>query len=226
MVRIHGFIESRVCGVMGQRQTEQTLKAVQSSGAWVKRRYIMGMTEEDYLAFERASETKHEYVKGEIFALSGGTRAHGAVAANIMAEVRIALFGRGCQVLTSDVRLKIATEHRYVYPDASVLCGRVEYEDERNDTVLNPRIVVEVLSESSEAYDRGDKFAAYRTIPSLKHYVLASQEKPLIEVYTRKYDGTWLYSVYGPGDKAVLPALDCALDVDRVYTDVFPVAEG
>jgi len=186
----------------------------------------MGVTEEEYLAFERASETKHEYVNGEIFAMSGGTESHSSVAANIIGELRNVFFGRGCRVNTSDLRIKILTGTRYVYPDASVVCGPSEYGDNCRDVLLNPRLVVEVLSESSEAYDRGDKFAAYRTIPSLQHYVLASQDKPLIEVYTRKDDGVWLYSAYGPGDKAALSALDCVLDVDRVYTDVFPVAEG
>lgn len=180
----------------------------------------VGMTEEEYLAFERASTEKHEYSGGEIFAMSGGTSDHAAVAANILRELGNALFGRGCRVHTSDMRVHIPETGKFVYPDASIVCGRPEFKDERQDTLTNPVLVVEVLSESTEAYDRGDKFAAYQTIPSLRHYVIAAQNKPRIEVYTRQADGGWLFFAYGAGEKATLSALECVVDVDRVYTDV------
>jgi Uma2 family endonuclease len=113
-----------------------------------------------------------------------------------------------------------ATEH-YVYPDLSVVCGGSEYKDGAKDTLLNPKVVVEVLSPSSEAHDRGEKFAQYRSIPSLMHYVIAAQDKPLLEVYTRQDDGSWNFREYGPGTKAAFAALGCELDVDLVYSDVF-----
>ncbi|WP_437317892.1 Uma2 family endonuclease [Sorangium sp. So ce385] len=180
-----------------------------------------GLSPQEYLAFERSSPLRHEYADGEIFAMAGGTLEHSAVAANVIGELRSALQGRGCRVLTSDMRVKIAATRRYVYPDGAVVCSRPEFEDEQRDTLLNPRLVVEVLSDSSEAYDRGEKFAQYRTLPSLQEYVLASQKAPRIEVFTRQPDGAWLLRIHGPGERAALSSLDCALDVDRVYLDVF-----
>ncbi|HTN84704.1 MAG TPA: Uma2 family endonuclease [Sorangium sp.] len=180
-----------------------------------------GLSPQEYLDFERSSPLRHEYADGEIFAMAGGTLEHSAVAANVIAELRSALQGRGCRVLTSDMRIKIAAIRRYVYPDGAVVCSRPEFEDEQRDTLLNPRLVVEVLSESSEAYDRGEKFAQYRTVPSLEEYVLASQKAPRIEVFTRQPDGAWLLRIHGPGERAELSSLGCALDVDRVYLDVF-----
>jgi len=179
------------------------------------------MTEEEYLAFERASNERHEYVNGQIVAMSGGTGSHNAVTNSIGAELRVALRGRNCRSYSPDMRVYIPLTERYVYPDASVVCGGAEYKDATKDTLLNPKVIVEVLSPSSEAYDRGDKFAQYRSIPSVKHYVLAAQDKPLLEVFTRLDDGSWIYREYGPGEKASLSAIACELDVDMVYTDVF-----
>ena len=183
-----------------------------------------GMSEQEYLAFERASAEKHEYANGEIFAMSGGTGEHSAISANIIREVGNALFGRGCRVHTSDMRINISPAGRYVYPDASIVCARPEYTDDSRDTLVNPLVIVEVLSDSSEAYDRGDKFAQYQTIASLAEYVLASQKKPRIEVFTRQTDGSWLLRVNGPGERAGLSSVECSIDVDRVYTDVFEIA--
>jgi Uma2 family endonuclease len=179
------------------------------------------MTEAEYLAFERASLEKHEYFGGEIFAMAGGTGEHAAIAAGLIRELGNALMGRGCRVLTSDMRVRIPGSARYVYPDASVVCAKPEYADDGRDALTNPRVVVEVLSASTEAYDRGDEFAAYQTIPSLAHYVIASQTKPRLEVFTRQDDGAWLLRAYGPGERADLPALPCSLEIDRVYVDVF-----
>jgi len=181
------------------------------------------MTEDEYLAFERTSEGRHEYADGEIFAMSGGTGNHAAVMLSIGSELRVALRGRNCRAFSTELRVYIPRTRRYVYPDASVVCGGVEYLDAANDTLLNPKVIVEVLSPSTEGYDRGDKFAQYRSIPSVSHYVLAAQDKPLVEVYTRQDDGSWNYRAYGPGEKAALSAIACELDVDMVYTDVFDV---
>lgn len=179
------------------------------------------MTEEEYLAFERASEERHEYADGEIFAMSGGTGTHGRIAMSIGGELRVALRGRKCGVHSSDVRVYIPSSQRYVYPDASIVCGGAEYKDATHDILLNPRVIIEVLSPTTEGYDRGDKFAQYRSIPSVMHYVLAAQDKPLLEVFTRQDNGSWNYQAYGPGEKAPLSAIGCELDVDSVYTDVF-----
>jgi Uma2 family endonuclease len=181
----------------------------------------MHMTEEEYLAFDRASDWKHEYIDGKVIAMSGGTAFHGGVAAGFIGEFRNALEGRKCRVYTPDVRVYSPEKRSYVYPDASVVCGRPEYRDATKDTILNPKVIVEVLSPSSEEYDRVKKFALYRSIPSLMHYVIAAQDKPLLEVHTRQEDGSWDCRVYGPGDKVAFAALDCKLDMDLVYRDVF-----
>jgi Uma2 family endonuclease len=188
-----------------------------------------GISEQDYLDFERASPIRHEYADGEIFAMSGGTIEHSSVAANMIGEIRSALSGRGCRVLTSDMRINIPATGRYVYPDGSIVCARPEFVDEHRDTLVNPRVIIEVLSDSTEAYDRGDKFAQYRSVASIEEYVLASQKEPKIEVFTRQPDESWMLRVYGPGERVALKSLECAIEVDRVYTDVFesnPPREG
>jgi len=179
------------------------------------------MTAQEYLAFERASDEKHEFADGEIFAMAGGKGPHANVAANIIGAFTLALARRSCRVFTSDMRVYIPTTDRFVYPDASVVCGRPQYQDEQIDTLLNPRIIVEVLSPSSEAYDRGDKFTNYRKLASMNHYILAAQDKPFVEVYTRSENGVWELREYGPGSTIVLTSPECTLDVDQIYAGVF-----
>lgn len=179
------------------------------------------MTEEEYLAFERASEERHEYIDGEIFAMCGASRQHGAISLGIGSELRFALRGRQCQVLNGEVRIYIPRSRRYVYPDATVVCGRAEFKDKEFDNLLNPRVIVEVLSPSTEDYDRDDKFTHYKTIPSLAHYVLASQDEKLVEVFTRQEDGSWTSVQCRAGDKITLPAIECEIEVDQVYAGVF-----
>jgi Uma2 family endonuclease len=187
------------------------------AGAAEKRR----MTADEYLAFERASTEKHELANGEIFAMSGGKGPHANVAANIIGSFAAALRGRSCRTYTSDMRVHIPATGRFVYPDASIVCGRPQYKDEHIDTLLNPRVIVEVLLPMTEAYDRGDKFANYRTIASLMHYIIAAQDKPFVEVYTRQDDGAWMLREYGPGKMITLSALECSLEVDQIYAGVF-----
>lgn len=179
------------------------------------------MTEDEYLAIERAAEERHEFANGEIFAMARGSSNHAAVMMSIGTELRVALRHRRCQTRSADMRIHIPSSGRYVYADASVVCGRPQFKDDKHDTLLNPRVIVEVLSPSTEAYDRGDKFAQYRTLPSLMHYVLAAQDKPCIEVFTRLEDGSWNLKVYGPGDRVELPAIESTIEVDQVYTNVF-----
>ena len=183
------------------------------------------MTEDEYLAFERASEEKHEYIDGEIFAMSGGSGDHSAVASGMLRVLGNALYGRRCIVYTSDMRIHIPASRRYVYPDASAVCGRRDLKGDKRDILLNPRIIVEVLSPSTEDYDRGEKFTHYKTIPSLAHFVLASQDKALVEVFTRQVDGSWTCEKYEAGQKIALSALECEVEVDQVYANVFDVVE-
>jgi Uma2 family endonuclease len=183
------------------------------------------MSPVEYLAFERASDQKHEYADGEVFAMSGGTFEHSAVATGLLAALATALAGRPCTPLTSDMRVKSASG-RYFYPDACVICGTPQFEDEGRDTLLNPTAIFEVLSDSSEAYDRGDKFAHYETIASARDYVLASQKGPRIEVFTRQADQSWVRRVYGPGQRAALSSLECEIAVDAVYEGALSHAPG
>ncbi len=182
------------------------------------------MTPAEYLAFERTSEQKHEYADGEIFAMSGGTLEHASVAANILRELGVALRGRPCRPLTSDMRVRTRTG-RYFYPDGSIVCGTPTFADDARDALLDPVLVLEVLSDSSEAYDRGDKFAHYETIPALRDYVLASQKAPRIEVFSRQADDSWVRRVYGPGQRAVLASVGCEVAVDDVYAGVIGPTE-
>lgn len=179
-----------------------------------------GLSPAEYLAFERASEQKHEYANGELFAMSGCSREHSLLAGNIQRELGNALLDRACEVHTSDMRVKIASTGRYVYPDASVVCGEPVFEDAVVDTLLNPNVIVEVLSETSEAYDRGDKFAQYRSVPSVMEYVLVSQKEVHIEHFQRQPDGRWLLSILGPGMHLELESIGVVIDVDRVYRKV------
>ena len=126
-----------------------------------------GLTEAEYLAFERASGGRHELVDGEVFAMAGGTAEHSAVAVGLLGEIRAAVTGRGCRTFEASMRVHVPSTGRYVYPDGSVVCGPLEFRDDGRDTLVNPRVVIEVLSESTEAYDHGDKFAGYRSMPSV-----------------------------------------------------------
>jgi Uma2 family endonuclease len=180
-----------------------------------------GLSREEYLAFERASEIKHEYADGEIFAMTGGTRAHSLVGGNVLGEIRAALSERDCEVHGSDMRIKIPATGRYVYPDASVVCGEALFEDDEEDTLLNPKVIVEVLSKSTEPYDRGDKFENYQSLASLREYVLLSQKKVRVEHYSLQPDSTWILRVLGAGERLALPSIGCEIAVDRIYLKVF-----
>ncbi len=153
--------------------------------------------------------------------MSGGTAEHSAVTLNLLAELRSALAGRGCRAFESNMRVHVPATDRYVYPDGTIDCGRAEFTDDTRDTLQNPRVVIEVLSSSTEAYDRGDKFAGYRTIPSFQEYVVASQKEPRIELFTRQSNGSWNLRIFGSGERVDLVSLDCAVEVDRVYEGVF-----
>ncbi|WP_437926033.1 Uma2 family endonuclease [Sorangium sp. So ce291] len=179
-----------------------------------------GLSPEEYLALERASEQKHEYANGEIFAMSGCSREHSLLAGSVQRELGNALLERPCEVHTSDMRVKIPSTGRYVYPDASVVCGDPVFEDAEVDTLMNPNVIVEVLSDSSEAYDRGDKFAQYRSVPSITDYVLVSQKAVRIEHFQRQPDGRWLLSILGPGAQLALESIGVVIEVDRVYLKV------
>jgi Uma2 family endonuclease len=149
------------------------------------------MTVAQYLAFERASPLRHEFYRGELFAMSGVSISHGRIVMNLGSELRVALRNSPCEVLGPDSRVRVSSTGLYTYPDLLVACEPLEFDDDQRDTLLNPRVIVEVLSRSTEAYDRGTKFAHYRSLPSLREYVLVSQDQPLVERYTRRPEESW-----------------------------------
>jgi Uma2 family endonuclease len=177
----------------------------------------------EYLSLERAAETKHEYFNGRIYARPSASRAHSIIAINILGEFGSQLRGHSCEAYGSDMRVNVSDTGLYTYPDASVACGEIKFADSVTDTLLTPTLLVEVLSKSTEAYDRGDKFAHYRRIPSLKEVLLVSQDRPRIERFVRQ-DEEWILTEFS-GMEAVmdLPSIGCKLALQEVYDKVqFP----
>ena len=179
------------------------------------------LTPEQYLHQERKSDAKHEYYGGEIFALAGASRQHNLITTNVIRELSTQLKKRACTVYPSDLRVKISETGLYTYPDVVVVCGKAQFEDKEQDTLLNPTVVVEVLSKSTEAYDRGTKFKNYRALPSLTEYVLIAQDTHHIEHYLRQADNQWLLSeVDDPQGVVELPTIQCSLLLSEVYDKV------
>lgn len=174
------------------------------------------MTADEYLAWEREQPTKHEFFQGEVFAMAGGSPRHNALCARIIAHASSA--PNGCVVLTSDQRVSMADRSRYAYPDVSVVCGLVQLE--ANDVLVNPTILVEVLSAATEQYDRGFKWEGYQRIEALADYVLVSQSEPRMEHFRRADDGSWTYRAAGPGERVSLSS-GIALVVDEVFAGMF-----
>jgi Uma2 family endonuclease len=178
-------------------------------------------TPEEYLAMERSSPEKHDYCDGEVFAMAGASKEHNLIVGNVVTALNIALRRRPCEVYPSDMRVKIPATALYTYPDASAVCHRPAFEDDTADTLLNPQVIVEVLSDATENYDRGTKFKNYRTLPSLVDYVLVSQTEVLVEHHVRQPDGSWLMREHRAGGRIALSSIGCGLDVDDLYLKVF-----
>jgi len=181
------------------------------------------LTAAEYLAWERAQETRHEFFHGEVFAMLGGSYRHNALGARISASLQGALRGSRCFVLTSDQRVSLWNQERYVYPDGTVVGGAVESQAGTDDVLLNPAILVEVLSKSTESYDRGLKWEGYQRIASLTDYLLVSQVKIQVEQFRRREGNHWDYYTYGPGERVVLTN-GAELDIDAVFDGVFLLA--
>jgi Uma2 family endonuclease len=190
-------------------------------------------TVDQYLAIERASEDRLYYLDGEIYAMAGESGAHGDISVNIVASLVNQLRGTPCRVRTKDTKVRSGpilsagqtARGLFSYPDVLVICGEPEYHDALKDVILNPKVIIEVLSESTEAFDRGEKFTRLQTWnPSLTDYVLVSQDRPQIEHFTRQKDGTWSYRLTTGLDAAVVIAsIKCTLKLAEVYERVtFP----
>ena len=176
---------------------------------------------EEYLNREKDAEFRSEYFRGEMFAMAGASANHNLIVLNAGASLREQLKKKPCRVYPSDLRLRIETTSLYTYPDLSVVCGEPKLETNGVDVLLNPVVLVEVLSDSTEAYDRGKKFEHYRTIPSLKHYVLIAQDRHSIDCFSRKPDGSWvLTSCQALDEKVELEAIDSQLAAAEVYDKV------
>jgi Uma2 family endonuclease len=176
------------------------------------------LSPQDYLAIERDAEWKSEYLNGERVAMTGGSFEHGLLLGNTARLLGQELLARPCVVVPSDLRVKVSATGLYTYPDIVVVCGERQFDDENRDTLLNPILLVEVLSPSTEAYDRGKKFEHYRTIESLREYVLVAQREPRVDHYLRQEDGSWLFrSATGLDAVLPLPSLDCELPLADVY---------
>jgi len=176
------------------------------------------LTPEEYLAVEREAETKSEYLNGEVFAMAGASLAHIRVEANVITALNSQLKGRPCQALGSNTRVKVSQTGLYTYPDVVVICGRPKLDDKQKDTLLNPMVIFEILSPSTENYDRGMKFVHYRTLESLTDYLLVSQTEARIEHFARQSVDQWLLSLYqGLEAVVLLPSIGCELTLADVY---------
>lgn len=154
------------------------------------------LTPQQYIEQERRAEFKSEFYRGEVFAMAGATFEHTLIKDNMARKAGNQLEDASCVVLTSDIRVKINPTGLYTYPDVVIVCDKPQFEDNHFDTLLNPRIVIEVLSDSTENYDRGKKFSHYRQIASLREYVLIAQDRPLLERYVRQDDQSWILTVF------------------------------
>lgn len=177
----------------------------------------------EYVRTEEASPVRHEFLKGLVFAMAGGTPEHGALAAAIMREIGLALRGKPCRVYSSDLRVRNLETNLATYPDATVVCGKLDTASDDPDAVTNPTLLVEVLSDTTEAYDRGAKAAHYRKIASLKEYVLVAQDERHIEVYRRNLRGGWELFEARSGAQLELQSIGVWLDIDTVYENPLPV---
>jgi Uma2 family endonuclease len=176
---------------------------------------------EEYLEIERVAELKSEYIDGYIVAMVGASEPHNLVVTNIVAELRTQLKDRDCRVYSSDMRVDLREQKLFAYPDVVVVCGEPKLSDEHHDNLRNPVVIIEVLSQSTESYDRGIKFIKYRRIESLREYLLVAQDVALIEHYVRQENDDWLMSeASGRGASVRLGSIECDLRLSEVYDKV------
>lgn len=178
------------------------------------------MTVQEYLEFERESDAKHEYLNGEVFAMAGASANYNLVTGNTYAALHAQLRKRPCLIFTNDMRVHIPATDLYTYPDIVIVCNAPQYEDKGKDTLLNPTLIIEVLSPSTENYDRGRKFQHYRSLSSLKEYILISQENYHIEHYIRQENKWILTDIMDATATINLPSTDCTLTMSDIYEKV------
>ena len=179
------------------------------------------LSPEEYLEVERKAEFKSEYFRGQMFAMAGASREHNLISGNLFASIHGQIRGRPCQAYSGDMRVRVIVRGLYTYPDIAVVCGKARFIDDQLDTLLNPALIAEVLSPSTEAYDRGRKFEHYRQIESLREYLLISSDRVHVDLYTRHTDGRWLASEYSLREETVdLQSIGCRILLADLYEKV------
>jgi len=179
------------------------------------------LTPEEYLALERTAAYKSEYFRGEVLAMAGASPTHVLMVSNIVAALHGQLRRRPCAVYATDLRLKVLASGLYTYSEVVVVCGEPQFDDDQRDTMVNPALIVEVLSESTQDYDRGGKFAQYRKIPSFVEYVLVAQDECHVEHFVKQADGLWLLSETDRlEDVLTLSSIECTLFLSDIYEKV------
>jgi Uma2 family endonuclease len=179
------------------------------------------LSPEEYLAIERAAEFRSEYYDGAMYAMSGASHPHNVINVNLVRELSSALRKRGCFVVSSDARLRVSPGRVYTYPDIMAGCAPPKFADDQKDTLLNPALVIEVLSPSTEAHDRGYKFAQYRQLESIREYVLVSQSEPRVERFERQVDGRWVLAEHVGLDAICrFESVDCSIPLADIYENV------
>ena len=185
------------------------------------------LTGEEYLAYERTAPFKTEFIKGELYAMAGGSVPHNTISVNLVVALGTRLRSSGCRVFNSDMRVHVPADDSYVYPDLTALCGAPLLRDQHRDVLLNPSVVAEVLSPSTELYDRNVEFARYRQLASLRELLLVAQHRMRVELWTRlDADALWTPSptfLEQPNDRLVLPSIGCEIPLSEIYENVeFP----
>ena len=182
------------------------------------------LTPQEYLAIERAAEFKSEFFDGEMFAMAVISKDHSRITVNLTGGFHAAIRGKDCELFSSDLRVKVSANGLYTYPDLTIVCGPVDVEDEQADVLLNPTLIIEVLSPGTERYDRGKKFDLYRELDSLKEYVLVSQDQYRVEQFLRGNGSEWGYRVAFKEDDIVeFPSVGCSIPLKDIYARVvFP----
>ena len=176
------------------------------------------LSPEEYLAIERSAELKSEYLDGIMYAMAGGSERHNLIAANVIIALGTRLRNSPCRVYPRDLKVRVPNSTKFFYPDVSVICGETEFADGERDVILNPVLVVEVLSESTVAYDRGKKFLSYQQIVSLQEYILVSQDEYIVERYLRQDKEAWLYTKASGLEKSItLPSIECEIALSDIY---------
>jgi Uma2 family endonuclease len=179
-------------------------------------------TQEEYLAIERAAEFKSEYYDGEMFMMAGASLPHNFITSNLSAEIGVFLKSKKCRSFSNDLRIHIPQNSLYTYPDVVIVCGKIETLDDQKDTVLNPSVIIEVLSESTADYDRGGKFVLYRQIPTLKEYILIDSREVTAEVWRKNEGGFWFLQKETTNikDQITIETIDLTLALEEVYAGI------